>query len=127
MGCSLHLSPKFYNNVFLFVGFDVLILDWLVHYVRCQTKSHEFWSTMWGKFVYHQWWFELIYRPLSYPFRSVMVTKSSLRTVISLSNYIRLGSLKLNTKTISWTRPYILETLKTVPSSASVKLDRFLF
>ena len=58
MGYLLHQSPKFNNNVLLFVGLTTLgtlvNFNWLVYQVECSNVSTC----------------TLIYRPLSYPFRS---------------------------------------------------------
>ena len=39
MGCLLHLSPNFYDNVFLFAGLTsvgtLYNFNWLVHLVEC--------------------------------------------------------------------------------------------
>ena len=43
MGCLFHLSPKFFNNVFVFVRLKTLgtlvNFDWLVNQVECSNVS----------------------------------------------------------------------------------------
>ena len=52
-------SPKFYNNVFLFVDLTTLGTKPLILIYRR------------GNFVCHHCWYTSIYQPLSYPFRSL--------------------------------------------------------
>ena len=74
MGCLLHYSPKFCNNGFLFVGlitlgtfFKILI----VYYVKCLTFQPLIVINRRCNFVWYDWVFTLIYRPLTHPFRSL--------------------------------------------------------
>ena len=77
LGCLLHRSPKFYNNVSSFVGsmnlgFKVNF-DHLDHKVECSNVSKTNWR---GNFVFLHWGCALIYRLLSYPFRSLACISS---------------------------------------------------
>ena len=70
----LHWSPKFYDNIFLFVGLFTLatfIFDgWLIN-GSVQTFQPLIQIYKRCRFVYHYWECTLIYRPLSYPYRSL--------------------------------------------------------
>ena len=69
-GRLLHWSPKFYNNVFLFVGFTFLIGQFIKFSV--QTFQLLIFNYRGYNFVSH-WGCTSIYRPLSHPFRSFLL------------------------------------------------------
>ena len=68
----LHLSPKFLNNVFLFVGLTNLgiyidLIGWFIRLsVQLKIVNHKR-----DNFVHHYWECKLIYRLLSYSFISL--------------------------------------------------------
>ena len=76
MGCLLHWSPKFYNNVFLFVGIATLGTFaelWLVYSLGKSNVQMFVLLIVMGNFVFFIVDVQCtsIYRSLSYPFRSL--------------------------------------------------------
>ena len=67
-------SKNFYNNVFKFVTLGTFIDFWLVGSFSLAAKRFNppivYYKR--GNFVYHHWIYTSIYRPLSYPFRSLI-------------------------------------------------------
>ena len=65
MGCLLHQSPKFYNKVFLLVGFGdfhCICIGWFIQTFQLPIAIYNI--------LYH-WECTSIYCPLSYPLRSL--------------------------------------------------------
>ena len=68
MCCLLNYTTKFQNNVFICVYLTTFIeFDWLIH----SGESTNCNSQKGLKYVYHHWRCTSIYRPLSFPFRSL--------------------------------------------------------
>ncbi len=70
-GLLITLVPKDLNNVFLFV--DLTTLGTSVNYVECLNVSITNFNH-WKDFLYRHWGITSIYRPLSNPFRSLVIT-----------------------------------------------------
>ena len=74
MGCLSHYSPKFYYNVFLFVGLStvgtLVNFTWIVQIIS-SVQMFQSLIVMYrrGNFVYHHWGCTAIKRQKSYPFR----------------------------------------------------------
>ena len=87
--------------------------NWLVHEVLCTNVSTPNFRDI---FVYHHWVCALIYRPLSYPFRSLMLESWGIRQLLlmfsfylsKLSFFINFSSafLKTCTKYFMLPSPY---------------------
>ena len=77
MCCLLHKSPKFFNNLFLFVVLTTLgtfvNLFCLVYQVECSIVVYKS-----GNFEYHHCTLYIDYRQLFYPFRSRQSPVSSI-------------------------------------------------
>ncbi len=88
LGCSLHQSPQFYFNFFLFIASKILVLllyfDWLVHSFECPNVSTIIVIYRRGNLVYHYWECTPIYRSLSYPFRLIW-NLTSLLTFVAIN------------------------------------------
>ena len=67
-GCLLHYFPKFYNNVFSLVSITTLGTCPISCVLTFQPLTLIYRR---GYSVYHNWGRTSIYRPLSYPFRSL--------------------------------------------------------
>ena len=70
LGCLFYQSLKFYNNIFLLVCLTIILIGW---YIKLSAQTSQPLSVIyrWVKFVHNQWGCKSIYRPLSYPFRSL--------------------------------------------------------
>ena len=74
LGCLLNWSPKFYANVFLFFAQQL----WGQYYIliglniKFSVETFQPLTYRMGNFVYHHWRTTSIYRPISYPFRSLV-------------------------------------------------------
>ena len=74
LGCLLNWSPKFYANVFLFFAQQL----WGQYYIliglniKFSVETFQPLTYRMGNFVYQHWRCTSIYRPISYPFRSLV-------------------------------------------------------
>ena len=68
---SFNQSPKFYDNIFLFFGLTTLETLRNFNWLSFQTFQPLTLFYRRCNFVYHHWGCTSIYRPLSFPFRSV--------------------------------------------------------
>ena len=86
----IKLVPKVYDNVFLVVGLTTLetFAELVGSLTKVSKRLKHFVIYRKDNFVYHYWGFASIYRPLSYPFRSLSSFASYLKMTGCL--YIRM-------------------------------------
>ena len=123
MGCLLHYSPKFYNNVFMrwldsFWDFLKILIHWfsklsvqtfkplIIIYRRCN-------------FVYHYWGCTSIYWQLSYLFRSLQIHTY---THIIYVERISWESASSHSESRIWNFNAYLSSLLHLPLSLSLPL-----
>ena len=99
LGCLLYQSLKFHYNVFLFVGSTTLglLFNLISWFIRLIVQTFQLVIVIYRRyiFVYHYCECTLIYRPLSYPFRS-MQCMHMIRCVVLYRFLFRRGTFILN-------------------------------
>ncbi len=98
MRCLLHWSPKFYNNVFIFVSLTTLWTNtefWLVGLLSLSVQTFQQLILIYRRsnFVCHYWECTSIYRQFSYTFRSLLIFNS-----FAISDVMNKEKGKMETK-----------------------------
>ena len=96
MGCLLHQSPNVYKKYSLIRWLNNLgiLMGWFIN-LRVQTFQPPIVIYRRDNFVFYHWGCKSIYRPMSYPFRSMC-------SLPPLAQYIKLWVLVLWVPDLTW-------------------------